>query len=207
MPINPAPPAISQSVGMFGTQESSSFCALLLPINEGEHRTPFFSRSKLRTRDSSLRPPDRARIIEVKCNPTTSATRQSCPAPLINSYFPESTPASLILTQGLNQEPLRFPLQVWYCPVSMARASPPNKAVHRITSGQMRKTWCVSCSDFFAFQLLTIYAGVDQWSSSNTLDPVVRPTATQLLMIWGLCLPTSFLSPEFPSNQVSIPLP
>ncbi|KZS94613.1 hypothetical protein SISNIDRAFT_453563 [Sistotremastrum niveocremeum HHB9708] len=118
-PVNTAPPTISQSVGMYGQQEAFSFCALLLSTNE-----------------------DRARIIEIKCTPTSSATRQTCPSPLVNSYFPESTPASLILTQGLNQEPLRFPLQVWYCPVSMARASPPNKAIHRITSGQMRKTWC-----------------------------------------------------------------
>lgn len=81
---------------------------------------------------------ERARIISVVCRPRG---RNQCPLPDVQTYFPDSVPSQLVLTQGLNQEPLRFPLQLFYCAVSLSRGTPINKSVRRITSGKTKKNW------------------------------------------------------------------
>jgi len=81
---------------------------------------------------------ERARIISIVCHPRG---RNQCPIPVVQGYFPDSVPSQLVLTQGLNQEPLRFPLQLFYCAVSLSKGSPVNKAVRRITSGKSQKQW------------------------------------------------------------------
>lgn len=67
----------------------------------------------------------------------------SCPIPLISEFFPESggQPQAIVLTQGLNGEPLRFPLHIFYCPASLQRGTPINRAIHRITSGAAARPW------------------------------------------------------------------
>ncbi|KAI0796223.1 hypothetical protein C8Q75DRAFT_711382 [Abortiporus biennis] len=84
---------------------------------------------------------ERSRIIQVQCRPQGTASQGLCPTPLIQEYFPEGLPSTIILTQGLNGEPLRFPLHIWYCPTSLQRGSPPNRAISRITSGAATKSW------------------------------------------------------------------
>ncbi|KAI0630590.1 hypothetical protein C8Q77DRAFT_1160150 [Trametes polyzona] len=85
---------------------------------------------------------ERSRIITVQCRPHGTVSQGLCPTPLIQEYFPESVPHTIILTQGLNGEPLRFPLHIWYCPTSLQRGSPMNRAIFRITNGHASKSWC-----------------------------------------------------------------
>lgn len=80
------------------------------------------------------------RTIEVGCAVVDGST---CPAPVVQGYFSESQPYAVILTQGLNGEPLRYPLHIFYCPLSLSRGSPVNNAIKRITGGaQAKKPWC-----------------------------------------------------------------
>ena len=85
---------------------------------------------------------DRPRIITVNCEPPRTPTQGTCPTPLIQGHFPGGQASSLILTQGLNGEPLRFPLQLWYSPGALAANAPINMAIFRITSGAAAKPWC-----------------------------------------------------------------
>jgi len=48
----------------------------------------------------------------------------------------------LVLTEGLNGKPLRFPLHLWYAPQLLQKGSPVNRAIFRITSGAAEKPWC-----------------------------------------------------------------
>ncbi|PCH44431.1 hypothetical protein WOLCODRAFT_76780 [Wolfiporia cocos MD-104 SS10] len=85
---------------------------------------------------------DRSRLITVQCRPQGTQSQGLCPLPLVQDYFTEAVPNTIILTQGLNGEPLRFPLHIWYCPRALQRGSPVNRAIQRITSGAAAKAWC-----------------------------------------------------------------
>jgi len=86
---------------------------------------------------------ERARIVPVGCQGGSPATADGvCPAPLIEPFFTAGEPKSVILTQGLNNEALRFPLQLWYCPTSLQNRTPVNRAIERVCSGQAPRTWC-----------------------------------------------------------------
>jgi hypothetical protein len=65
-----------------------------------------------------------------------------CPIPLISAHFPNAVPESIVLGQGLNGEPLRFPLHVWYSSAALSKGSPVNRAIYHITSGAAAKPWC-----------------------------------------------------------------
>ena len=65
----------------------------------------------------------------------------TCPTPLIGDYFTEGAPQSIVLTSGLNNEPLRLPLHIFYCPTSLQRGTPLNRAIYRITSGAAERHW------------------------------------------------------------------
>jgi hypothetical protein len=62
--------------------------------------------------------------------------------PLITTHFPGGAPESIVLTTGLNGEPLRFPLHLWYSPSALSKGSPINRAIYHITSGAAAKQWC-----------------------------------------------------------------
>jgi hypothetical protein len=85
---------------------------------------------------------DRPRVITVNCEPSRMPVQGACPTPLIQGHFPGGQANSFILTQGLNGEPLRFPLQLWYSPGALAANGPINQAIFRITSGAAAKPWC-----------------------------------------------------------------
>jgi len=85
---------------------------------------------------------DRPRIISVACQPPHTPAQGACPTPLIQEYFPGVQVDSVVLTQGLNGEPLRFPLHLWYSPNALAANTPINQAIFRITSGAASKPWC-----------------------------------------------------------------
>jgi hypothetical protein len=49
---------------------------------------------------------------------------------------------SIVLTLGLNGDPLRFPLQLWYSPTQLGKPGiPPNRAIFHVTSGAAEKHW------------------------------------------------------------------
>ncbi|KAJ7095474.1 hypothetical protein C8R43DRAFT_907921 [Mycena crocata] len=83
---------------------------------------------------------DRPRIINVKCRPPHRPSQGLCPVPLLQPYF-DSPPDSVVLTQGLNGELLRFPLHVFYSPTALSQASPINRSIYHITSGAAPKPW------------------------------------------------------------------
>jgi len=84
---------------------------------------------------------DRPQIVPVHCQPPHTPQHGVCPTPLVQDFFSDSPAQSLVLTQGLNDDTLRFPLHLFYCPVSLARGAPVNRAIHHITSGAARKPW------------------------------------------------------------------
>ncbi|KAJ7456405.1 hypothetical protein B0H11DRAFT_1739283 [Mycena galericulata] len=82
---------------------------------------------------------DRPRMITVKCRPP-HRSHGMCPVLLLQPYF-DTQPESVVLTQGLNGEALRFPLHIFYSPIALAQASPVNRAIYHITSGAAPKPW------------------------------------------------------------------
>jgi hypothetical protein len=85
---------------------------------------------------------ERPRIITVKCRPSQVPSQGMCPQPLISGHFSDGQAESIVLTQGLNGEPLRFPLHLWYSPTALSRCAPINRAIYHITSGAAAKAWC-----------------------------------------------------------------
>jgi len=87
---------------------------------------------------------ERPRIITVQCRPTHKPSQGMCPIPLVQCHFPDGQAEGIVLTQGLNGEPLRFPLHLWYSPTALQKQSPVNRAIYHITSGAAPKPWCGS---------------------------------------------------------------
>ncbi|PFH51004.1 hypothetical protein AMATHDRAFT_59904 [Amanita thiersii Skay4041] len=85
---------------------------------------------------------ERPRIITISCRPSHKPSQGMCPSPIMQSHFPGEQAESMILTSGLNSEPLRFPLHIWYSPTALKNRSPVNRAIHHITSGAAAKPWC-----------------------------------------------------------------
>ncbi|KAF7345389.1 Hif prolyl hydroxylase [Mycena venus] len=83
---------------------------------------------------------DRPRIITVKCRPPQRPSHGLCPVPLLQPYF-DAPPDNVVLTQGLNGEPLRFPLHIFYSSTALNKASPINRSIYHITSGAASKPW------------------------------------------------------------------
>jgi hypothetical protein len=86
--------------------------------------------------------PERPRIITVSCRPSPKVSQGMCPIPILDAHFDDHQVQSVILTQGLNSEPLRFPLHVWYAPKMLQKGSPVNRSIFHITSGAAEKPWC-----------------------------------------------------------------
>ncbi|KAF5383814.1 hypothetical protein D9615_003730 [Tricholomella constricta] len=85
---------------------------------------------------------ERPRIITVSCRPSHKPSQGMCPIPLVQSHFPDGQAEGIVLTQGLNGEPLRFPLHLWYSPSALQKGNPLNRAIYHITSGAAPKAWC-----------------------------------------------------------------
>ena len=113
--------------------------AILFTPEEGE-RSALLVTSLLLTLSQIIL--ERSKVISIQCRPQGHMAQGICPSPLVQQYFSESMPNTIILTQGLNGEALRFPLHIWYCPVALQRGSPVNRAIYRITSGAAEKAWC-----------------------------------------------------------------
>lgn len=84
---------------------------------------------------------ERPRIVNVNCRPSHKPSQGMCPVPLVNNFFPEGQPEGIVLTQGLNGEPLRFPLNLFYSPTALHKQNPINRAIYHITSGAAAKAW------------------------------------------------------------------
>lgn len=115
-----------------------SVSAILFSPEEGKtHRKPGFGE-----RHSYFSAAERPRIITVSCRPSHKPSQGMCPIPLVQSHFPDGQAEGIVLTQGLNGEPLRFPLHLWYSPTALQKSSPVNRAIYHITSGAAPKPWC-----------------------------------------------------------------
>lgn len=121
-------------------QELITVSAIFFAPEEGGSPVPAYGNILGSHRSATLS--ERSKIISIQCRPQGTLSQGICPFPLVQQYFPESMPNTIILTQGLNGEALRFPLHIWYCPVALQRGSPVNRAVYRITSGAAEKAWC-----------------------------------------------------------------
>lgn len=106
--------------------------AILFLADEGTSR-----RSTLHSR---LPRPDRPRIVTVRCRPPQRPSHGVCPLPLLQPYF-DAPPENVVLPQGLNGEPLRFPLHIFYSATALNRGSPINRSIYHITSGAAAKPW------------------------------------------------------------------
>ncbi|KAF5391281.1 hypothetical protein D9757_001943 [Collybiopsis confluens] len=85
---------------------------------------------------------DRWTTTQVRCRPPTRSSQGACPLPLLQDFFADSVAQDIVLTQGLNNENLRFPLHLWYSPTAIQRNAPINRAIHNITGGSAVKAWC-----------------------------------------------------------------
>ncbi|PPQ71892.1 hypothetical protein CVT24_006866 [Panaeolus cyanescens] len=85
---------------------------------------------------------ERPRIITVSCRPSPKSSQGMCPVPMLDSYFDGNPTESIVLTQGLNGEPLRFPLHLYFAPATLVKGNPVNRAIFHITSGAAEKPWC-----------------------------------------------------------------
>jgi len=84
---------------------------------------------------------EKPRLITVNCIPPSDMSVGPCPRPQIEEWFDSGRCSALTLTQGLNQETLRFPLQLWYDTEAVSRNGPVNRSIFRITSGQAQHAW------------------------------------------------------------------
>ncbi|KAJ7333219.1 hypothetical protein DFH08DRAFT_707981 [Mycena albidolilacea] len=89
---------------------------------------------------------ERPRVISVRCRPPQRPPQRPShdrclPVPALQPYF-DAPPDNVVLTQGLNGEPLRFPLHIFYSSSARNRSSPVNRAIYHITSGAAPKAWC-----------------------------------------------------------------
>ncbi|KAJ7333213.1 hypothetical protein DFH08DRAFT_880840 [Mycena albidolilacea] len=84
---------------------------------------------------------EQPRITSVRCRPPQHPSQGRCPVPALQPYF-DAPPNNVVLTQGLNGEPLRFPLHIFYSSSALNRSSPVNRAIYHITSGAAPKAWC-----------------------------------------------------------------
>lgn len=77
----------------------------------------------------------------MKCRLAQKGPQKMCPSPILDAFFDKEI-EFIVLAQGLNGDPLRFPLQLWYSPTQLFnRGIPPNRAIFHITSGAAEKHW------------------------------------------------------------------
>jgi len=84
---------------------------------------------------------ERPRIVTISCRPSPKVSQGMSPIPILDAHF-DGQVRDIVLTQGLNGEPLRFPLHVWYAPQLLQKGSPINRSISHITSGAADKPWC-----------------------------------------------------------------
>ena len=125
---SPAPLEIIKVAGLlFFPSQGPSFCYLHSLLDGGSSK--------------KVNSAERPQMVTVNCQICEGMQVKSCPTPLVQDYFTEGRPQVFVLTHGLSSEPLRFPLQIFYCPTSLSRGAPINKAIQRITAGAAAKPW------------------------------------------------------------------
>lgn len=62
---------------------------------------------------------------------------------------------SVVLTHGLNGEPLRFPLHLFYVPDSLAKGTPVNRSIYKLTNGLAPRKWSGNVSLHLVSPLLS----------------------------------------------------
>lgn len=63
------------------------------------------------------------------------------PLPHLRPFFPDGIPSEMILREGLQDIPLRFPFSIWFCETSFRQGSPRNRAVDCLCPIPLRRPW------------------------------------------------------------------
>lgn len=106
---------------------------------------------------------DRPRVVRVNCSPAsprdTTASNQRAQSPQhamaigasaarpcqweadTKPWLGIQAVGSVVLTHGLNGEPLRFPLHLFYVPESLAKGTPVNRSIYKLTNGLAPRKW------------------------------------------------------------------
>ncbi|KAG1833225.1 hypothetical protein DFJ58DRAFT_670959, partial [Suillus subalutaceus] len=72
---------------------------------------------------------ERPNIITVKCHLSKVPSQGMRPQPLVSGHFSDGQVESIVLTQGFNGEPLRYPLHLWYLPTAPSPCAHNNRAI------------------------------------------------------------------------------
>jgi hypothetical protein len=137
-PMSPSPPGYTVDSPP-QPASSATFSALYFPADE-----------------------DRPRVVRVNCTPASpsvhnNSQRAQSPQHAMAIAATAARPCqweadtkpwlgsqptgSVVLTHGLNGEPLRFPLHLFYVPDSLAKGTPINRSIYKLTNGLAPRKW------------------------------------------------------------------
>ena len=137
-PLSPSPSASNYNIDSPPQPASSAtFSALYFPADE-----------------------DRPRVVRVNCTPASPPANTQRPQSPQHAMAIAATAArpcqweadtkpwlgspptgSVVLTHGLNGEPLRFPLHLFYVPDALAKGTPVNRSIYKLTNGLAPRKW------------------------------------------------------------------
>lgn len=193
-PACPSPSSSPSSISPSVPASSAQFSALLFPADE-----------------------DRPRIVRVSCfaapRPTkeTPITAQNRPcqwAPDVKPWLLEGNPSSVVLTQGLNGEPLRFPLHLFYIPDALAKGTPINRSIFKLTNGLAPRKWSGTVRGSISFESAPLFTLFPSSFHSLLIFLVPRhPSATCSIASIGLSTlpPPSAASIHQSINLIPVP--
>jgi hypothetical protein len=192
--MSPSPPASSYTIDSPPQPASSAtFSALYFPADE-----------------------DRPKVVRVNCTPASppvhnnhraqspqhamaiaATAARPCQWEADTKPWLGSQPTgSVVLTHGLNGEPLRFPLHLFYVPDSLAKGTPVNRSIYKLTNGLAPRKWSGNVSTLLhpgkIFIFLLTYS--TRSSLSNTVVPDGRRTRIVLQTICPHLFPTFYHS-------------
>lgn len=117
-PSQSARPSMSPTLPSSLNSTTTSFDAVLFPVNE-----------------------DRPRIVRVPCHAQPQATGPTIWTPLPQEQLGTEEITSMIITHGIGGSALRFPLHLFYGTNSFGDGSPLNRVIQRMTAGKSTYPW------------------------------------------------------------------
>jgi hypothetical protein len=201
--MSPSPPVSSYDMGSPPQPASSAiFSALYFPADE-----------------------DRPKVVRVNCTPASPAHSQRPQSPQhamaiaataarpcqwdadTKPWLGSQPTGSVVLTHGLNGEPLRFPLHLFYVPDSLAKGTPVNRSIYKLTNGLAPRKWSgnvsLSSRGTCVFAFLLIWPLPPRSSLSNTVAPDDRRTRIVRQTTCPHWFPTFYHSSKYPPYRSS----
>lgn len=109
---------------------------------------------------------------------------------------------SVVLTHGLNGEPLRFPLHLFYVPDALAKGTPVNRSIYKLTNGLAPRKWSGNVRNIFVHTSIfpsILTSPLPRLLHSNTVAQDDRRTLTVRQTICQHWFPTFYPSSK-PAN-------